>query len=32
MSDASAAEDAGPVDEREGAIHEVDIELYAVLG
>lgn len=32
MSDESAAEDGGPVDEREGAIHEVDVELYAVLG
>ena len=32
MSDDNAAEEAGPADEREGAIHEVDVELYAVLG
>ena len=32
MSDENAAEEAGPADEREGAIHEVDVELYAVLG
>ena len=32
ISDDNAAEEAGPADEREGAIHEVDVELYAVLG
>ncbi len=31
MSDENAAEEAGPPDEREGAIHKVDVELYAVL-
>ena len=32
MSDETAAEDGAPVDQREGAIQEVDVELYAVLG
>lgn len=32
MSDESVAEGGGPEDEREGAINEVDVELYAVLG